>query len=747
MKKLGTFSGVFVPSFEAILGAVLFLVLPLLVGAVGLRQMLLIVLLANTATIATAFSLSDASTNLREVGAGGMYAICKRSLGTAFGGSIGIQLFIAQAVSIAFYATGFAEPVLRILLEIPAVAAFAEQHQIPALTQRQLLASLIALLGFGFAMVGADIVSRIQTAIFFVLAAAVIVILASPLLAPVRDGAPIYTAAPLDAGVIGRIGFFAAFATFFPAVTGIDAGVGMSGNLKNARLSLGRGTFAAIGVTFVVYVAVTALFSYVRADLLQFRNGLAPSTIEIFSESPVILVVLLVGIIFATGSSALAYFLTAPRTAQAIARDGLLPRALSFLGRDFTRGGREPRWATVLTFVIVAAVIWAGDITLISLIVGICFLVVYGWVNLAAFFERVSGNPSFRPTSRGHWLISLYGFVICVAVIALFNIWIGIGVFAAQLLLFSLLLKYRAGGTLEGVWWGLLFSTIHWQFGRMKRIIQGSKNWRPIVGIFGFSDKSTELSHLLKMGRRISEYKGITMINLMRPANAKEENRNEYKPEPDFSGEVIVVPNGNYDTSVYSIVQSAAPGGLHMNTVLLPIDTRLTLVDLTQQLIDDGKHMLLFKPGLAAEGEGKHRIDVWWKGQENGNLMALLAYIINQSDIASGEPLKNTRMIRKLQEGEDPEAAREEMSALLQAARLSGEVVVIEYSDAPIHESIREVSSDAGLIFMGMPGRPLTGLAEVFALDHHFFAKQFEKYLEFPPMLFVKAAYTVDLLE
>ena len=70
MKLFGTFSGVFVPSYEAILGAVLFLILPMLVGAMGLWNMLLIVLLANTATLATAFSIADCTSNLERVGAG-----------------------------------------------------------------------------------------------------------------------------------------------------------------------------------------------------------------------------------------------------------------------------------------------------------------------------------------------------------------------------------------------------------------------------------------------------------------------------------------------------------------------------------------------------------------------------------------------------------------------------------------------------------------------------------------------------
>ena len=79
-KKFGTFAGVFVPSFEAIIGTVIFLLLPLLVVQIGLFWMLIIVILSHTVTLSTTASISDCVTNLNHIGGGGLYAICKEIL-------------------------------------------------------------------------------------------------------------------------------------------------------------------------------------------------------------------------------------------------------------------------------------------------------------------------------------------------------------------------------------------------------------------------------------------------------------------------------------------------------------------------------------------------------------------------------------------------------------------------------------------------------------------------------------------
>ena len=99
--KLGTFSGVFTPSILTILGIILFLRLGYIVGTAGVAQTLIILVLANSISVLSSLSLAAISTNL-QVKVGGIYYIISRTLGHAFGGAIGIVLFLAQAISIGF---------------------------------------------------------------------------------------------------------------------------------------------------------------------------------------------------------------------------------------------------------------------------------------------------------------------------------------------------------------------------------------------------------------------------------------------------------------------------------------------------------------------------------------------------------------------------------------------------------------------------------------------------------------------
>ncbi|MBU1078759.1 MAG: amino acid permease [Spirochaetes bacterium] len=752
-KKFGTFAGVFTPSTEAILGTVLFLLFPLLTQQVGLFYMLIIVVLAHTVTISTAFSISDCATNLNSIGAGGMYALSRRSLGKAFGASIGIQLYLAQACSIAFYCIGFIEPLHPILLKYGLLSILPQDPML----QKQILSTMIFFIFFIIAMIGAHFITKLQFLILIILGLSIGAVFISPFLNIRYNDLNVFrhfnNSSLIPNSGISTALFFTAFTIFFPAVCGIDAGVGMSGDLKDPRKSLVRGTFLSITVTFIIYFSITFIYSLINPGI----NMKEISLINLLGVEQWTLAgsIVFIGILFATSSSALSCFMTAPRSAFALARQHVLPRFLNFLGWDIKKRGMEPRLATIFTLFIGLAVIWSGDIKIASQIVGICFLIVYGWMNFSAFMERISKNPNFRPTSWGSPAISFYGFIISIAIICLYNVAIGVLIIISQVIIFLLILKYKAKNKLEGVWWGVLFTGITWALKKLSKIVQGTKNWRPIVVAFTFYHDKAESYYTLKLAKRIAENQGLITANILfsgeEGKRIKQGNNKIYNI--DIPQKQVILPaNTRFEEAILSIVKSANIIGIDTNTVLIEYDNRMDWPIIIENIINQGKNLFIYKNGI--ENKTSDHIDVWWRGEKNGNMMGLIAYIIMNSDRKDDiTPLKKIRIIRKLSSNESEPKAREEIDELILKARLDGESVIIPYDTKPISDTVKENSHSAKLIIFGMPGKQaldnkkIGGLKKLFNLNKIFFENEIKKFDDFPPLLFVEAAVKVDLIE
>ena len=169
---LGTFAGVFTPSVLTILGIILFLRLGYVVGNAGLARALLIIGLANVLSVLTSVSLSAIATNIHVKG-GGDYYLISRTLGVEFGGAIGLVLFLAQSVSIAFYTIGFGEVVGALV--------WPQNNMAP-----QLIAAAAVALLFVFAWLGADWATRLQYIIMAILVVWVFSWIVTRIIQPVR---------------------------------------------------------------------------------------------------------------------------------------------------------------------------------------------------------------------------------------------------------------------------------------------------------------------------------------------------------------------------------------------------------------------------------------------------------------------------------------------------------------------------------------------------------------------------------
>ena len=228
-QKFGAFGGVFVPNVLTILGVILFLRSGWVVGIAGLKEALIMLCLANSVTIISALSLSAIATNTKAQG-GGAYFLVSRSLGLEFGGAIGLPLYLAQAISVAFYVVGFTESV---------------QYLLPELDARTLAVGTLIVM-FGVAWVGAGLAVKAQFLILATLSLSLLSFFAGFRLVEGWDST-------VEVGYTEDQSFWSVFAIFFPAVTGIMSGVSMSGDLKDPAKAIPKGTIWAVVVTFVIY--------------------------------------------------------------------------------------------------------------------------------------------------------------------------------------------------------------------------------------------------------------------------------------------------------------------------------------------------------------------------------------------------------------------------------------------------------------------------------------------------------------
>ncbi len=625
---LGTFAGVFTPSILTILGIILFLRLGYVVGNAGLTRALIIVALANGISVLTTFSLSAIATNLKVKG-GGDYYLISRTLGPEFGGAIGIVLFLAQSVSIAFYCIGFGEVLAQTL-------AFEEGYTV------QIIAAAAVAFLFIFAWLGADWATRFQYLVMTILAAA--------LLSFFVGGISKWDDALLArnwSAPEGGLSFWIIFAIFFPAVTGFTQGVSMSGDLKDAGKSLPLGTFLAVGLSILVYFAATIFFAAAQPAEVLMRDYTAMKRIASVDF------LITAGVIAATLSSAMASFLGAPRILQSLSADRIFPFLLPF-AKGYGPSG-NPRRGVLLSTAIAFATIGLGKLNIIAPVVSMFFLISYGLLNYATFFEARAGGPSFRPRFRWYDArLSLAGALACFAVMLAIEMTAAI-VAAAILLAIYQYLKRTSGPAR----WADSRRSFHLRQIRANLLAAAQepehpRDWRP--QLLTFSDDSHRRQRLLQFAEWIEGDTGFTtVVRILEGDGAKmlkqrEEAENELRQDIAASNSEafpLVLAAPSLIQGIHTLVQAYGIGPLKVNTILLNWFEHQPTENLGIREILYGRRIkTAFRFGCniivlnAAEREWnqldkippeKRRIDVWYWDDNSSHLMLLLAYLITRN--------------------------------------------------------------------------------------------------------------------
>lgn len=676
VKKFGAFGGVFTPSILTILGVIMYLRLPWIVGQAGLYMTIGIILVAHIISVTTGMSVASIATDKR-VKTGGTYYMISRSLGLPIGGTLGLALFVGLAFSVSLYLIGFSESFLGTL-----------GWEISKSTIR--LTGTIALIGVTtITFISTNLALKTQFFIMAAIALSLISILVGnhsftptqPLLSPIASSAP----------------FILLFGIFFPAVTGFEAGVSMSGDLADPKRSIPFGTIAAIVIGLIVYIGLAIFFSFTVQSGQLVNNPKVLLEISYFPQ------IVLAGIWGATISSALGSILSAPRILQATALDRITPR---FFGVGYGKEN-EPRNALLLAFAIAEVGILIGELDVIARIVSMFFITTYGFLNLSCAAESWA-SPDFRPEFRIPKTVSLIGAVTCFIVMIQLDL---IAMIGATILLCGVFfylkskeLTLETGDTWEGIWSSMVRTGLH----KLNQRETHERNWRPNIILFS---GGAARPHLIEIGKCFVDKRGLLSdFDLIEKSGRNILFRKaEQVVRDDLDDGVFARRVGcddRFETMAF-IAKYFGFSGIDPNTVLMGwgqhtqrpeefVQVLKTVTDLDYNLM-----LLQFNETYGYGDYGS--IDVWWRGAGNNiSLMLALTRFLSESDRWGSAKL---RFLTVTDQSAMTGRLFDNMRQLLIEYRLDGDVRVINNAveKKPFTDILKAESSETDLVIIGLP--------------------------------------------
>ena len=208
----------------------------------------------------------------------------------------------------------------------------------------------------------------------------------------------------------------------------------------------------------------------------------------------------------------------APRLLAAIAEDDIIPAFRVFKAPP----GREPRAALALTWLIASAPCLAGNLDAITPGVTLCFLAMYGTMNMACFLLSYLKEPTWRPVwhnsvpgiRRG---TAAVGALLCLALMFFNNPTGAMAMVAGCYALMQVIGSYSAAPDWGDSMHGLRFHHTWTQVLRLQQLGAGEhpKNWKPRLLVFTKCDEGGGLAHsavqLLNFASQLRKGRGMLL--------------------------------------------------------------------------------------------------------------------------------------------------------------------------------------------------------------------------------------------
>ena len=627
-EKKGKFgvTPVFLTALSTILGAVMFLRFGYAVGNVGFIGTVGIILLGHLITIPTAMAIAEIATN-QKVEGGGEYYIISRSFGINIGAAIGLTLYLSQAISIAFYSIAFSEAFDGV------IEWLNDTYHIFIWDKRLISAPLVLMLSAIMLSKGAQLGVKILYPVVAILVVSLLFLFLGDTGYMTGNGNFYFFKT-----IQNPDSFFIVFAIIFPAFTGMTAGVGLSGDLKDPKKAIPLGSLMATftGMLIYLFIAYKLTISASPEDLVS--DQLIMGKIALWGP------IIALGLAAATFSSALGSIMVAPRTLQALASDKIIPnRGINaFLSKETKKG--EPFNAAVITILIALFFLMVGDINMVAQIISMFFMVTYGAICSISFLQHFAADPSYRPAFKSRWYVSLLGAVLCFYMMFKMNAMYAFSALLIMVLIYVGITYFSPNkqGMVK------IFQGVIYQLSRQLQVFlqkadkEDINTWRP--SLICISDDSFKRTAAFELMRWISHRYGFgTYLHYIKGYVSRETNKNAHdmldrlieKAEISKSNmylDTIISPS--YTTAIAQSIQLPSVSGKESNMFMFEYSK--TLGPCTDLIMDNmplvsATDFDICVLASTEKGFGYHNeIHIWiTQGDfDNASLMILMSFVI-----------------------------------------------------------------------------------------------------------------------
>jgi amino acid transporter len=509
--------------------------------------------------------------------------------------------------------------------------------------------------------------------------------------------------------------FFIVFAIIFPAFTGMTAGVGLSGDLKKPAKSIPLGTLIAtiLGMVIYFFIVYKLAKSVSTEELLE--QQLIMGRIAIGGA-----IIIPMGLAASTFSSALGSVMVAPRTLQALAMDYAFPskRINRWLGASNAKNN-EPQNASLVTVIIAFLFVALGDVNEVATIISMFFMVTYGSLCLISFLNHFGSSPSYRPSFRSRWYISLAGFLVSVWVMFKINTPYAL----ISFVLISLIYLYINNYHKNQKGFAAIFANSLFQLNRNLQVLIQKKSskhshneWRPSVICISKDsfkrDKAFQLLNWISYKYGFGTYLHHIVGYYCR-ANAqlaKKELSKLVNEVNEIENHVFIdtIISPSNTSAIAQAIQLPGIAGMENNMIVFEFDkdNPNNLEDILDNfaLVNSGEFDICILGSSNKTIRFKNGIHVWINSldTENSNLMILLSFII----LGHPDWKKAHIQIFDISRPEEVEMNKLKMKEVVKAGRLpitekNVKIIVKEPHDTN-KSIINSYSENAGLILIGI---------------------------------------------